>query len=142
MKIKEAYPPNFGAIKTAFPIETTIPIYPYGDTVYNPSKVEIPADILYHEHIHLEQQEREGSAALWWTKYIHDIGFRLDQELEAYAKQYLWVKKHLNSKIAKENLQEGAEHLSSEVYMLELTIEEAETMIRKEAKKYRDLFVV
>ena len=33
---------------------------------------------------------------IWWSRYLTDIDFRFEQELEAYAHQYLYIKvKHL-----------------------------------------------
>jgi len=88
VKVSFAYPPNFAEIKAAFRIAGRSGIiFTYGDTIFNPSRVEIPPDLHAHEAVH-ERQQRQHTPAKWWDRYIHDQGFRYTQELEAYRAQY------------------------------------------------------
>lgn len=71
---------------------------------------------------------------VWWNKYLLDKAFRLDQELEAYHHQYEWVKNISNTKIAGEALLEMASNLSSPLYGLGLTYNQAEKQIKHYGK--------
>lgn len=135
MKEIKEYPPNYEELKRYFPLNLPdyVPLFPYGDAIYNPSQREIPEDVMYHEEIHSQQQKNYGIPELWWKQYCLDPQFRLDQELEAYHKQWKWVKKKLGNKASKECLEELSNNLSSPLYQLNLTISEAETKIRKYA---------
>lgn len=130
MKIFYVFPPNYEELKRYFPLDLPdyIPLFPYGEILYNPHKKEIPPDVMYHEKIHGKQQNNPD---LWWKRYMIDIQFRLDQETEAYAGQYQFIKKTMGSKAAKEGLEELSDNLSSPLYKLYITKHQAETKIRK-----------
>ena len=137
MKIVDDFPPNYLEIRQFIPeVDKYKPFFAYGEEIYNPYKQVLPADIEYHEQIHLEQQKEYTSPAVWWTKYCADKGFRQEQEVEAYAKQYLFVKKYTNSKIADLALDEMVEILSSSMYNLGISQYQAKTLIRLKAKEY------
>ena len=129
MKILKTYPPNYQEIKRIInsPLNA---IFSYGEIIYNPEGKEIPEDILYHEKVHLEQQKKFPGPDIWWTKWIWDKQFRQNQEVEAFALQVQWIKKHINDKAYKECLNECVENLSKN-YKLDLSLSQAETMIRK-----------
>ena len=132
MDIKNELPPNYELIKLVLPV-TPDNIYCHGDTIYNPSGAEIPDDILFHEHVHKEQQG--DSVDLWWNRYLMDKDSRYEQELEAYAKQFILIKRHFPAKAAQEALTELAKNLST-LYNLDITLHQAETSIRHKAKEY------
>lgn len=124
------YPPNYQEIRKHFTAPKNT-YYTYGNTIYNPDGNEIPEDILFHESIHSKQQQHFGVPELWWARYIIDKDFRQNQEVEAYKKQLDFIKKHTNSKIAKEALEEMARNLSSNLYNLGISYQQAYTLIRK-----------
>lgn len=134
-KIINAYPPNYADILASGckPDEKTL--YPFGEVLYNPSGQDIRPDILYHEHIHQIQQNNQPE--IWWQKYLLDPLFRAEQEIEAYAKQVMWVKeKTKDTEFAEYGIEESAHKLSSEIYNLNLTFHEAKTLIRKRIQHY------
>lgn len=137
--IKETWPPNIAEIKQHFDLEahdrTFKPVFAYGDTIFNPHQIVIPPDVEYHEMVHLEQQKLFVSPDFWWLKYCLDSNFRQSQEVEAYAAQLVFIKKHI-PKAYREALDELASHLSSPMYRLNLTKYQAETLIRKKVKQY------
>lgn len=133
-QIIEEYPPNFSEIQAHFDLTNQKPVFAWGDKIYNPFKIEIPPDMLYHEYIHWQQQKHYTTPAIWWTKYIMDNEFRLEEEVEAYAHQYLFVKKHTPQYVYREMLEEAAENLSSPLYNLGITKNQAEAMIKRKAK--------
>lgn len=93
MKTLKAYPPNFDQIVAAIPGATHEGIvFTYGDTCYNPSGEEIQDHLEAHEQVHMNQQAEVG-AEEWWTEYLKNPKFRLEQEVEAYRAQYKFVNK-------------------------------------------------
>lgn len=90
VQIVKGYPPNYAEIKAAFrPNANTV--FAYDDTIYSPSTVDLPVDVVEHELVHFAQQERCGGAEAWWQRYIAEPKFRLEQEIEAYRVQYATV---------------------------------------------------
>lgn len=96
MKISNTFPPNYEEIVAAFNIKGRAGIiFTYGNTIYNPSKITIPPDLIAHEEIHAIQQVSNGlTPELWWASYIEDPKFRYEQELEAYQAQYDFAVAH------------------------------------------------
>lgn len=135
MKIINELPPNIKDIEKAFgPMPKDSPIvFTYGDTIYNPSKLEIDPHLMAHEQVHEIQQKQIG-VELWWEKYLGDVQFRLKQELEAYAVQYKWVKDRYTNGTAKWFLHRIALDLASPMYGSIIGVYEAETKIRKWTK--------
>lgn len=103
MPIVHEFPPNFELIKGMLPLAGSDHTYCYAGKIYNPSGVELPIDREYHEFIHARQQSAYGDVDLWWSKYLSDAQFRLDQEIEAYGEQY---------KLAKQSIQDEADRLA------------------------------
>jgi len=67
-------------------------VFTYGNTIYNPLGKEIPMDLYAHEEMHADQQEHNDTIAkIWWKRYIEDPEFRLEQEAEAYGRQYAFL---------------------------------------------------
>jgi hypothetical protein len=116
MKIVNDFPPNIAAIRKRFEM-TGFPtaIFAYGDTLYNPSGMEIPPDLIAHEELHSKQQEIYGLQD-WWTRYLEDDAFRLGQEVEAYRKQYEYAKEKYNRDQRRWVLNEIVKNLSSKLY--------------------------
>lgn len=145
MRILEEKPPNYQELLQVFPVDKYRVFFPWGDTLYNPKGGEIPADILFHEIVH--QRQQGDSPEKWWNQYIYNKDFRLEQEIEAYASQLNWLKnlkdkkgKHLiPSKAITEALDEMASNLSSPLYNVNVSFNEAKTIIRKRAKRMSNL---
>jgi len=86
MMIVVANPPNIDAIDAVFHVKGKPGvIFTYGQTLYNPSGTHISEPLKAHELAHMGQQENPDS---WWTRYLVDMEFRLDQELEAHKAEY------------------------------------------------------
>lgn len=132
MKIKNEYPPNYKEIAQVFDLSGKKPIFTYGDTIYNPHGSTIEPHLEVHEQVHVEQQGDDPKG--WWDKYLVDPQFRLNQELEAYGKQYQYAKEHLPNKALKHFLFLIASDLSSEMYGSLLSHNEAESKIRNQAR--------
>jgi hypothetical protein len=88
MRIIEAPPPNIDAIKKVFPhVEKYKAVFAYGDSIYNPYGARFDPFMIAHEETHSIQQGDDVEG--WWTKYLEDPNFRIEQEAEAYKVQYL-----------------------------------------------------
>lgn len=129
MQIINKPPPNFQEIKQIMnPPEDAF--FPYGDKIYNPSGIEIPDDIIFHEQVHLKQQIPFMNPDMWWKKWLYDKEFRKKQEVEAFAEQCKLVKAIAGTKAYEACLEECAEKLSTH-YKLGINFYQAKTLIRK-----------
>lgn len=146
--IDNIYPPNFDTICAFLPavLADKEAIFAYKDRIYNPYHLEITPDREDHEQVHLKQQNNQPEE--WYRRYLSDSKFRLEQELEAYRKQYIFIKEHFEKTEAKlkgENkrfkdytaskaiewgLNKMAEALSSRTYGNLLSFGEAKSKIR------------
>lgn len=133
MNIVHDYPPNIEDIRKVFDLRNrpTV-IFTYGDTVYKPGgKGSIPEHLKIHERTHTRQQGDDPAA--WWRKYLSDPAFRLDQELEAYRRQYNHIKNTNHNLREQTSFLIGiAEDLASEIYGNIITKEEAIRLIKNE----------
>lgn len=88
VNIRIGLPPMYEEIAAAFPhvSERFGVVYTWGDTIYNPSGVQLPKDLVAHEEVHMKQQADDPAG--WWRRYIANAEFRLSQEVAAYQRQY------------------------------------------------------
>jgi hypothetical protein len=91
-------PPNFEAIRAAFPkADGEGVMFAYDGNIYNPSGKTIPPALIAHEEVHLERQKFSrpdesgivyGGPDYWWDRYINDSEFRYVEELLAHAAEF------------------------------------------------------
>jgi len=130
MKIVNEYPPVYERICEVIGKPPENALYAYGDTIYNPSGLTIPEDVIAHEEIHELQQG--GDPVDWWNKYLADPEFRLDQELEAYRHQYKFIQnKTKDRELLNFYLRHFAKALSGPMYGNLMGFEEAITKIKQ-----------
>ncbi len=134
MKIKDEYPPNIEDIKKVFTnLEKHKPIFCYSDTIYNPFKVNVTPDLHVHEGVH--QRQQGDYPDVWWYKYLTDMSFRLDQEIEAYGEQLKFVKDNgVRGKLFDWIKDKIAMSLSSDLYGNIISYAKAESAVRNYAK--------
>lgn len=123
------YPPNIDQIVAALPAAKAPGIlYCYGNTIYNPSKVQITPCIMVHEMVHAE---RQTDPEAWWERYLRDPEFRFNEELPAHieeAKAFAvecperWKRRAYLSLVAKK--------LSSPMYGSIVSFEKARQILR------------
>ena len=116
MKIIYSNPPNHAQICKVFEVRgSKSVVFTYGDTIYNPGGGEISNDLYAHEKVHMKQQGDDP--ATWWAKYLVDKKFRLDQEVEAYRKQWRYFVEHnYNTKARGSLLNKIASDLAGPIY--------------------------
>jgi len=95
------------------PQKTTI--FAFKGKIFNPSGVDIPADILVHEEVHLKQQK--GADDDWYDRYLTDKEFRLNEEIAAFREQYkFFCEMERDRNLRTRYLDKIAKNLSSEIY--------------------------
>lgn len=136
MNIKQGFPPNIEKIRALFPeIESRV-VFTYGEDLYIQDNKEeaLPQHLMVHEQTHTLQQQ--GDPEAWWDLYLSSREFRLSQELEAYGRQYKWVKETARNgdRWLKQALFFFAEELSGPMCGTLIGFSEAESKIRNAAK--------
>lgn len=105
MKIEIANPPLFDEILKVFP-KAAGPgvIFAWGDTIFNPSGIEIPPALLAHEEVHGHRQRNlsydsvSSNVEEWWQKYLADPEFRYNEELHAHAAELNSLKRSVKDR--------------------------------------------
>lgn len=131
MEILREYPPNYYDIVAAFPAVKFRPsiIFAWSPNIYNPSGNTLPFHIIEHEKVHHIQQR--GEPELWWKMYLLDAAFRLEQETQAYQRQWDVVQRmDYDRKQRRELLAGMARDLSGPMYGRIVSFEAAKKTIR------------
>lgn len=87
----KGFPPNYIALKKAFPAINQNTIFSYGEVVYVPSGNKLSREIAAHEAVHGERQLDIG-VTFWWDRYLDDADFRYVEELVAHRAEFLAFK--------------------------------------------------
>lgn len=132
VKIINERPPIWDQAHEVFEIEDDKTFYTYGDAIYNPAGIKIPDHVIEHEKVHMGQQERIGGPEIWWHKYLNDPTFRLEQELEAYGRQYQFICAYVSDRnVRAKYMWELTKALASPMYKVEITMAEANERIQR-----------
>lgn len=98
-----------------------------GETIH--CKHQLQPQKVHHEVTHTLQQEEIGEDN-WWTKYLSDVSFRLEQEVQAYEVEAKWIMDNVKDKNLRYELIRGIWiDLSSSIYGNIVTFEQAKTLI-------------
>lgn len=91
---------------------------------------EYPEKIM-HEAVHIRQQEKM-TPQTWWTLFLQDPSFRLEQEVEAYRAEAAFIKKVVKDRNAQAVFyNEIAKNLSGPIYGNMVNFSEALKLIKK-----------
>lgn len=142
--VKNEWPPNLEKIKFHMGpeftaaienFETQVPVFTYYPYIYVPTGHELSPDVRDHESVHLRQQEHyPGGAEAWWERWLTNVQFRFEQELEAYAVQLNAWRKAGSSRF-KRTKDRLAMDMSSDFYGHMVTFQEAEYALRRAEKR-------
>lgn len=123
------FPPNYDEICKHIPAvqQNQAIVFTYGKTIYSPAGVESRPDLMVHEQVHVKRQAKPKE---WWSKYLTDIDFRLQEELVAYRAQYEYMLKHYDRAERRRILKSIAKDLSGSMYGKMVTKEQAMTLIK------------
>lgn len=80
-------PPIYDKVVEAVGPLPDVVVFSYGDIIYSPGGWTPTLDVFCHEGVHQLQQERMGGPEPWWERYLEDIPWRVEQEIEAYRAQ-------------------------------------------------------
>lgn len=84
-------PPVFEHCESVFGIKWENTIFAYDPHIH--ASHELTDDVLEHEMVHIKQQRDYGGVEKWWDEYFINGTQRLEWELEAYKRQYQFLKK-------------------------------------------------
>lgn len=132
MKISKEQPPNYEKILKFFDVKDEPVVFAYGDTIYAPNGGDIPENLVIHEAIHSKQQGTNPEG--WWDRYLVDPEFRLEQEIQAYASQWVYVKRLYKTSTSDAFLDNLASDLSSKIYGNIISFDKARSRIKHFAK--------
>lgn len=131
--IIKAYPPNFTELTRHFPIKGVPGIlYAYGDRIYNPSGVKVVPWILEHEKVHCTRQlldEQHINVEEWWSDYIYNAPFRLEEEVLAHRKEWSMTQDLISVRDRLHYLDMMVDRLSGPIYGNMVTRDEARRLI-------------
>lgn len=105
-------------------------IFPFDGVVY--SILPITEDLIVHEQVHIEQQNKHHNGSAGWCKhYVRDKDFMLSQEVEAYSEQYkFFVKTVKDRNQLNSRLRQIAGLLSGKIYGNVVSFEEALLLVK------------
>lgn len=124
MKISYDRPPLWDEIDAKFKVAGQPIIFAWGDTIFNPERVNITKELHAHEEIHGERQAEfvpeespETSVLAWWDQYIASSSFRLQEEIPAHVAEYrAYCKRHRGGHAQRQALNAIANKLASPLY--------------------------
>lgn len=141
MKIVIGFPPNIETIERTFPdIRKQPVVFCYGDTIYNPREnVSVPRHLQVHEEVHSRQQEaHEDGVDGWWSEYLRDPLFRIEQEVPAYAAQVAFIHQQSRGSKTEQALQMYSRALSGPIYGHAISYFSAKQRIKKAMQAVED----
>lgn len=128
LKVLKDYPPNIESIKEKLTLSGK-EIFAWDGTIYNPSNGVLTTPLIEHEMVHFKQQN--GKPEEWWNKYLSDIEFRVQQELEAHKMEYRsFCKENKDRNKQAKYLFEISRRLASPMYGNVMSIKEAMRKIK------------
>jgi hypothetical protein len=128
MKLVNDFPPNMEELKKTFLLSGR-EIFAYGDTVYNPGGFDIPAWLMAHEEVHQKQQGDNVEG--WWARYLIDVEFRYQMELEAHQREYESYCYHNKDRNAQTRYRSHvAKKLAAPLYGSMVSVSEAKRALR------------
>lgn len=86
------YPPMIEQIDAAFSVRGKEIIFAWDGIIFNPAGIHVTPMLIEHERVHSFRQRRDPEG--WWTKYITDQAFRLQEEVYAHGCEYKYRIEH------------------------------------------------
>lgn len=129
-KIVFDFPPIYKEIERTFPlVKRGGVIFAWGDTIFNPFKVDIPTQLRVHEQVH---GVRQGSDVFgWWLRYLHEPEFRLVEETVAHlAEMKVLFGPNPNRQMKRRIILSTAKRLANPVYRYGCSRKKAEKLLK------------
>lgn len=130
VKFSEEKPPVYDQCVELFGISWNNTVFAYGDTIHCKSIDKLTDHLIEHEMVHLKQQG--GNPQVWWERYFVEGNFRLEQEIQAYQREYRYLRgKSFNKEELHKLVRMWAINLSGGFYGDLTTYKEAYNLITK-----------
>ncbi len=125
-QIVQAFPPNIADLAEVFPKAMSYGVvFAHVKSIYNPSGLKLGPEIVAHECVHLERQQKLG-VANWYAHYLTDKEFRYHEEMLAHRAEYQKLCELSPNRHGKRGaLKHVAKKLSSQLYMGMVSFERA-----------------
>ena len=135
MKIIADRPPNFEdiawAFKGAYGEEV---VFAYAPNIYYPDAArgkKLPGELIAHEAAHIRRQEEMGVTE-WWSRYIEDADFRMEEEIIAHVAEYEFLIANATSRQQRRgSLKAIGRKLSSPLYRYNLSLKQAMKLLEE-----------
>lgn len=132
MQIVAERPPNWADILRVFPAVEyrTGVLFAWGNKIYNPGNIKIPAELFAHECVHsLQHSKIKAGPQLWWDWYLRIESFRLQQEAEAHRVEIEAYNQTHNRHLRRRYFVSAAERLSGPLYGNLVTLRKAKALL-------------
>jgi hypothetical protein len=137
--IVNAYPPLFDEIDARFHIGDRAVLFAWGDWLFNPKDVRVPAALVEHEKVHGRRQGDDITG--WWRRYIDDDKFRLEEEIIAHRAEYQQMCKDSRRRFDRRKaLRIVAGKLAAPLYGSLITVEHAKSALRQKPNPLATLY--
>lgn len=134
MIVRQERPPLFAEIDLKFKVAHRRGVlYTFGNVIYNPDGVHIPAPLIAHEEVHADRQLYYigGGVEAWWQRYLADDSFRLNEELPAHQAEYRAICQETKDRNQRARaLQAIAGRLASSLYGNVIQLRDAQRLVR------------
>lgn len=112
--VTHSKPPIFDKCEKEFGITWDNTIFAYLPNIH--AKYSLTDDLIEHEMVHLKQQQELGDVENWWQIYFDDPPQRLKWELEAYRRQYNFLKAKISRNELFDKVHSWSSMLSGKFY--------------------------
>lgn len=137
MKVAIDLPPLWDEIQPHFKLpDTPRVLFAWGDTIYNPAGVDVPACLMDHEMVH---GRRQGTDVVgWWRRYMEDPVFRLNEEIPAHIAELEALWDTAEDRIDRRRyLKQTAKRLAAPLYKMPISRAEAAKLLKASQKGRR-----
>lgn len=130
MKVIYQYPPIIDQIVERFGVRVRHNvIFSWGDRLYNPDRIQIPPELMAHEQVHGYRQRDDIEG--WWDQYIHNIKFRLAEEILAHRAELQYIVEHATCRQHRRRaLKTTAQRLAAPLYGHMISVKNAKIILK------------
>ena len=135
-RIVQEFPPLYDELAQVFGLAGKRGvIFSWGHTIYNPYGRMIPPHLIAHEAAHgARQGSSDATIRAWWSRYIDEPRFRLEEEVIGHTAELQWWLKHGNRNERRRALRTVATRLASPLYGPVIGRSAAEAVLRESVK--------
>lgn len=137
MELIHARPPMYDEIADAFDVRGKPILFAWGNVIYAPQTSDISVPLLRHEEAHGKRQLQFEKISGWWTRYINDPDFRLEEEKIGHIAEYLALLRNYSARNDRRRvLSFVAGKLASNLYRYSITKDEARRVLEDGHRRF------